>query len=53
MMHRLGFIYPAKEVTRMIEGIQATRCGEAVLNERLRRQRDAAFAESAQKYLDL
>lgn len=46
-------IYPAKEVTRMIEDIQAAMCGEAVLNERLRRQKDAAFAESAQKYLDL
>ena len=46
-------IYPAKEVMRMIEDIQAAMCGKAVLDERLRRQRDAAFAESAEKYLDL
>ncbi len=44
------FIYPTDEVMRMIADIQETMTDEVVANRHLQKQREAAFAETAEKY---
>lgn len=47
------YIYPSEEASRMIGDIQAAMADEAVLSEHLRRQKEAAFSENAEKYWEI
>ena len=47
------FIYPAGEVKRMIIDVQAAMADETVADKHLQKQREAAFAETAEKYQDI
>ncbi len=47
------YIYPSEEASRMIGDIQAAIADEAVLSEHLRRQKEAAFSENAEKYREI
>ncbi len=47
------YIYPSEEASRMIGDIQAAMADEAVLSEHLRRQKEAAFSENAEKYREI
>ncbi len=47
------YIYPSEEASRMIGDIQAAIADEAVLGEHLRRQKEAAFSENAEKYREI
>lgn len=47
------YIYPSEEALRMIGDIQAAMADEAVLSEHLRRQKEVAFSENAEKYLEI
>lgn len=44
------YIYPAEEVSRMIDQIQADMTDEAKSDIHLQRQHDAAFSETAERY---
>ncbi len=47
------YIYPSEEASRMIGDIQTAMADEAVLSEHLRRQKEAAFSENAEKYREI
>ena len=47
------YIYPSEEASRMLGDIQAAMADEAVLSEHLRRQKEAAFSENAEKYWEI
>ncbi|MDE6891304.1 MAG: accessory Sec system glycosylation chaperone GtfB, partial [Lachnospiraceae bacterium] len=47
------FIYPAGEAARMIADVQAAMTDEAAANKHLQKQREAAFAETVEKYQDI